>query len=179
MRWKHHPNLRLRPHAPAAGRGRLQTQIRRAFLIHGPVVSASTVYDWCYPRQRSSISCGQRWSVRRICRQLCDPICWPASRDPVAAAQRYLLRPSRRGRSSSSRASSGGSKYRRCTSTNDPMQRAGADLCCPRIASPFKLSFTVRRGTTRVRHRIMAEFSLARSSTFLASVRLSSKQQPV
>jgi hypothetical protein len=86
MRWKHHPNLRLRPHAPAAGRGRLQTQIRRAFLIHGPVVSASTVYDWCYPRQRSSISCGQRWSVRRICRQLCDPICWPASRDPVAAA---------------------------------------------------------------------------------------------
>jgi hypothetical protein len=35
-------------------------------LIHGPVVSASTVYDWCYPRQRSSISCGQRWSVRRI-----------------------------------------------------------------------------------------------------------------
>jgi hypothetical protein len=32
-----------------------------------------------------------------------------------------------------------------------------------RIASPFKLSFTVRSGTTRVRHRIMAEFSLARS----------------
>jgi hypothetical protein len=30
-------------------------------------------------------------------------------------------------------------------------------------ASPFKLSFTVRSGTTRVRHRIMAEFALARS----------------
>jgi hypothetical protein len=31
--------------------------------------------------------------------------------------------------------------------------------------SMTKLSFTVRSGTTRVRHRIMAEFSLARSGT--------------
>jgi hypothetical protein len=32
-----------------------------------------------------------------------------------------------------------------------------------RIASPFKLSFTMRSGTSRVRHRKMAEFALARS----------------
>jgi hypothetical protein len=75
MKWKHHPNLRLRPHAPAAGRGRLQTQIRRAFIAaNGVALSASTIYDWCYPRQRSSISWGQRWSVRRICRQLCERV---------------------------------------------------------------------------------------------------------
>jgi hypothetical protein len=32
-----------------------------------------------------------------------------------------------------------------------------------RIASPFKLSFTMRSGTSRVRRRKMAEFALARS----------------
>jgi hypothetical protein len=68
----------------------LQVQIRRAFLIHGPVVSASTIYDWCYPRQRSSISCGQRWSVRRICRQLCDPV----ERVPPYGAWLWKLRTS-------------------------------------------------------------------------------------
>jgi hypothetical protein len=45
-------------------------------------------------------------------------------------------------------------------------RRVGTSLAlsgASRIASPFKLSFTVRSGTIRVRHRKMAEFALARS----------------
>jgi integrase len=46
-------NLRLRPAKPALGRGRLQTQVRRAFTVtDAPAISASQVYDWCYARRR-------------------------------------------------------------------------------------------------------------------------------
>src|SRR5262245_60818982 len=41
MKWEHYPNLAKRPHAPAAGRGRLQTQVRRALIVHGPLVTTS------------------------------------------------------------------------------------------------------------------------------------------
>ena len=65
--WEGNPNLRLRPTAPNAGRGRLQRQIARAFTVHGPELWASTIYDWCalWPvdKRRSQ---RQRWSVRRI-----------------------------------------------------------------------------------------------------------------
>ena len=44
-------NLSRRLPAPAKGNGRLQVQVRRAFLIHGPVVSATTIYDLAYPRR--------------------------------------------------------------------------------------------------------------------------------
>jgi hypothetical protein len=65
--WASYPNLRLRPHAPHAGRGRLQRQIRRAFTVHGPELSATTIYDWCalWPVDKRA-SPAQRWSVRRI-----------------------------------------------------------------------------------------------------------------
>ena len=69
--WNSYPNLRDRPHAPAAGRGRLQRQIARCFVVFGPEVSASRLLDWCYtrdPRRR------HRWSVVRILRQIADPI---------------------------------------------------------------------------------------------------------
>ena len=52
MKWNSYPNLRLRPHSPNKGRGRLQRQIKRAFVVRGPVVSSSTVYDWSYARGR-------------------------------------------------------------------------------------------------------------------------------
>jgi hypothetical protein len=45
--WADYPNLRFRPHAPAAARGRLQQAIARCLRVHGPDVSASTIYDWC------------------------------------------------------------------------------------------------------------------------------------
>jgi hypothetical protein len=58
-----HPNLRHRPHAPNLGRGRLQRQIARCFLVHGPEVSASAIYEWCetWPDGRRFY-----WSTKRI-----------------------------------------------------------------------------------------------------------------
>jgi hypothetical protein len=68
-------NLLRRPPAPAKDRGRLQRQIRRAFLVHGPVVSSSVVYDWAFAR-RPQQRCSQlhRWSVVRILREIAEPI---------------------------------------------------------------------------------------------------------
>jgi hypothetical protein len=45
--WAGYPNLLLRPSKPAASRGRLQRLIGRCFHVHGPEVSASTIYEWC------------------------------------------------------------------------------------------------------------------------------------
>jgi hypothetical protein len=42
MKWAGHRNLRLRPPAPAKGRGRLQRQVARACIAAGtPIVSSS------------------------------------------------------------------------------------------------------------------------------------------
>jgi hypothetical protein len=71
--WPHHPNLRRRPHAPNKGRGRLQRQIRRAFIVHGPVVSSSQVYDWCFAHKRK-LSQLRRHGVWRILREVADPV---------------------------------------------------------------------------------------------------------
>jgi hypothetical protein len=62
--WENYPNLRRRPHAPAAGRGRLQRQIRRCFVLFGPEVSSSRLLDWCYVSAVSGAR--HHWSVRRI-----------------------------------------------------------------------------------------------------------------
>jgi hypothetical protein len=78
MKWEHHRNLHLRPHAPARDRGRLQVQIRRAFMVHGPVVSSSSIYDWCYARRRlmlgKPLTLPHRYSVWRILVTMADPI---------------------------------------------------------------------------------------------------------
>jgi hypothetical protein len=73
--WAKYPNLRHRPHAPNAGRGRLQRQIRRAFMVHGPELSATTIYDRCalWPVDKRT-SQAQRWSVRRILDATCDRV---------------------------------------------------------------------------------------------------------
>jgi hypothetical protein len=60
-------NLRTRPHSPNLGRGRLQRQIRRAFVAHGPVASSSWIYDWTHARCRRMTG-NLRWSVLRILR---------------------------------------------------------------------------------------------------------------
>ena len=37
--WANYPNLRIRPAKPAFGRGRLQRQVRRAFMVEdGPTI---------------------------------------------------------------------------------------------------------------------------------------------
>jgi hypothetical protein len=73
MKWSGHPNLRLRPHSPAKGRGRMQQQVRRAFIVHGPVVSSSQVYDWVFPRNRK-LSQLRRHGVWRILSAIAEPV---------------------------------------------------------------------------------------------------------
>jgi hypothetical protein len=67
-------NLRRRPAAPAKGRGRLQRQIVRAFMVHGSPLSVSVILDWCYARRRSGLGSGHYWSVRRVLRQRADRV---------------------------------------------------------------------------------------------------------
>jgi hypothetical protein len=71
MKWNPHRNLRLRPAKPALGRGRLQVQVRRAFLVgDAPVISASAIYDWCYAKRRlmhgKPLTTRDRYSVWRV-----------------------------------------------------------------------------------------------------------------
>jgi hypothetical protein len=73
MKWPQHPNLRLRPQAPAKGRGRLQQQVARAFAVGGPVLSSSVIYDWCFPRQRR-VSQLRRHGVWRILMERCERV---------------------------------------------------------------------------------------------------------
>ena len=71
-----YPNLLLVPHSPAAGRGRLQIQIRRAF-VGREVLTSSEIYDSCYAKRRvagQQIDRPYRWSVVRILRQIADPV---------------------------------------------------------------------------------------------------------
>jgi hypothetical protein len=74
--WSGHPNLRRRPHAPNRGLGRLQVQIRRAFLGH-EVRSSAEIFDWTFPRRRAA---GQRplqlerYSVWRVLMQVAEVV---------------------------------------------------------------------------------------------------------
>jgi hypothetical protein len=75
-KWYRHPNLRKRPPSPAKNRGRLQVQIRRAFIATGSDMLTSTVvYDWAYPRRRpGQMPLGLYWSVLRILRVVAVPV---------------------------------------------------------------------------------------------------------
>jgi hypothetical protein len=71
-----YPNLLLGPRSPNKGRGRLQVQIRRAF-VGREVLTSSEVYDSCYAKRRmlgQQIDRPYRWSVVRILRTIADPI---------------------------------------------------------------------------------------------------------
>jgi hypothetical protein len=67
MGWKYFPNLAKRPHAPAKGRGRLQRQVRRALIVHGPLVTTSQLLDWAYARKRRRPTGWDHSKVMRIC----------------------------------------------------------------------------------------------------------------
>jgi hypothetical protein len=74
--WESYPNLLRRPHSPNKGRGRLQVQIRRAF-VGREVLTSSEVYDHAYAKRRvagQQIDRPYRWSVVRILRTIADPI---------------------------------------------------------------------------------------------------------
>jgi hypothetical protein len=66
--WDRYPNLQRGANSSRnKGKGRLQRQIRRAFLAGGNELTSSQVYDWCmlWPVDKRA-SQAQRWSVRRI-----------------------------------------------------------------------------------------------------------------
>jgi hypothetical protein len=75
--WQRHPNLlRGANSSRNKNRGRLQVQIRRAFLGH-PLRSSSEVYDFTHARCRAlkkPIPTLHRYSVWRILREIADPI---------------------------------------------------------------------------------------------------------
>jgi hypothetical protein len=73
--WAAHPNLQRGANSSRnKGKGRLQVQVRRAFLDH-PSRSTSEIYDWCYARDRSRArSEAMRWSVRRILNVVADRV---------------------------------------------------------------------------------------------------------
>jgi hypothetical protein len=87
MKWKAYPNLRRRPRAPNKGRGRLQVQIRRAFLS-ADTQTSSAVYDWCFARCRHRITQRHRHSVWRILMTIADPV----ARVPPYGAWLWRLR---------------------------------------------------------------------------------------
>jgi hypothetical protein len=67
------PNLQRRPVKPAAGNGRIQRAVRRAFYF-GSELTSSAVYDWVYPRRRHLLSQAHRYSVRRVLMTMADPV---------------------------------------------------------------------------------------------------------
>jgi hypothetical protein len=72
---ENYPNLLLGPRSPNKGRGRLQTQINRCFVVFGPEVTSSRLYDWCYARNpRVRQSRGHRWSAYRILVEIAEPV---------------------------------------------------------------------------------------------------------
>jgi hypothetical protein len=79
MKWKRLHNLRLRPARPALGRGRLQIQVRRAFIAaDAPAISATEIFDWCYAKRRlmhgKPLTTRHRYSVWRILVTIADPV---------------------------------------------------------------------------------------------------------
>jgi hypothetical protein len=81
------PNLRLRPPAPAKGRGRILRQARRAFMIYGPLVSSSRIYDMVFTRHR----CRSHRKRRRVWQVLCT-IADPVEKVPPYGAWLWRLR---------------------------------------------------------------------------------------
>jgi hypothetical protein len=65
-----------RPPSPNKGRGRIQIQVKRAFVAAGgDTLSSSEVFDWVFARaRRVSWRRRQRWSVVRVLRQIADPV---------------------------------------------------------------------------------------------------------
>jgi GH24 family phage-related lysozyme (muramidase) len=74
--WAAHPNLQQRPHSPNRNQGRLQRTVARAYLAAGTdTLSASTIYDWVFARdRRAARSQARRWSVRRVLLEIAVPV---------------------------------------------------------------------------------------------------------
>lgn len=71
--WSKYPALRLGP-ASTRGTGRIQTQLRRAFIAYGDVLSSSDAYQWCKRRQSSQFGQWERWSITRVLLSMADRV---------------------------------------------------------------------------------------------------------
>jgi hypothetical protein len=78
MKWDGYPNLRMRPPAPAEGRGRIQIRIRRAFTASGAeALTSSQIYDWTHVRRRQrdkTLPAGTYSRTTRTLRAMCEPV---------------------------------------------------------------------------------------------------------
>ena len=75
--WSTYPNLRMGANSSRnRGRGRLQVQVRRAFLVAGSnELTTSQVYDYALPRVRADMwRQMHRCSVLRVLDQLCHRV---------------------------------------------------------------------------------------------------------
>jgi hypothetical protein len=78
LKWVSHPNLRRRrPGSPNKGRGRIQVQIRRAFVAaDSDTLSSSEVFDWvfaCPGPARQSAAPAPRSAIR-VLRQIAETV---------------------------------------------------------------------------------------------------------
>jgi hypothetical protein len=71
--WKHYPGLRLGM-GMSRGKGRIQRQLRRAFIAHGAVISSSDAYRWCHRRQAREFGQWERWSITRVLLEMADQV---------------------------------------------------------------------------------------------------------
>lgn len=69
-------NLRLKPYSPNKFRGRIQVQIRRAFVSAcRDTLSAGELYDWIFPRDRDvQYKPGHRLTVCRELRRIANRV---------------------------------------------------------------------------------------------------------
>jgi len=80
MKWNGYPNLQARPLAPARGKGRLQRQIRRAFIAASgrpDGVPMSIFLDFCYPHKRligKRLSRQHQYSIWRTLMAVAEPV---------------------------------------------------------------------------------------------------------
>jgi hypothetical protein len=51
----------------------VQIGIERAFIVHGPIVSSSQLYDWCFPHKRR-VRRLHRYSVYVNVRRIADRV---------------------------------------------------------------------------------------------------------
>jgi hypothetical protein len=75
--WDRHPNLRRRPHAPAAGRGSIQRAVRQCLAMHAGVASSTQLYDFAHARRRlrgQRLDQLTRWGVLRVAQRIADRI---------------------------------------------------------------------------------------------------------
>jgi hypothetical protein len=73
IKWINYPSLRLGI-GKSKGKGRIQTQLRRAFITHGDVISSTQAYQWCKRHQSSAFGQWERWSITRVLMTMADRV---------------------------------------------------------------------------------------------------------